>query len=227
MTNRYYGQWSPQVDRVLYENYFKDVRDGFFIECGAGDGIADNNTKFFEDSLGWNGVCIEPSTVSFGQLIKRRPNTKNLMLGLSDKDGSITFTEATNRSNLSGGAVQYHPRLKSFVSSCGYAFRDITIETMKYSTLLTTLDIPKVNLLTIDVEGHEAAVIDGMMGAKLPDVICIEYTCAGINRVKRLLTELGYRFDFISFNNAYFSIGVPEKTWFGVTAVMGCFDDEK
>jgi len=225
--DKFYGQWNPTVDRVLYENYFKDVRNGFFIECGAGNGIQDSNTKFFEDSLDWSGVCIEPSPVSFDQLTSIRPNTRNLMLGLSDHDGTVTFTEAVNGSNSSGGAVKYHPKLKAFVSACGYSFKDITIETMRYNTLLTKLSVTNVNLLSIDVEGYEASVIAGMVGATiLPNVICIEYTCSGIQRVKRLLAELGYRFDFVSFNNAYFSRGLPIKEWFGVTDIMECFEDE-
>uniref|UniRef100_A0A6M3IVL0 Putative methyltransferase n=1 Tax=viral metagenome TaxID=1070528 RepID=A0A6M3IVL0_9ZZZZ len=227
MPNKYYGQWNPRADEVLHENYFKAIRNGFFVDCGAGDGVIDSNTKFFEDSLDWTGVCIEPSPVSFNQLTNRRPNTKNLMLGLSDHDGTITFTEAVNSSNFSGGAVKYHPRLKAFVSACGYNFKDITIETMRYDTLLVRLSIIKVNLLSIDVEGYEASVIAGMSGATiLPDVICIEYTCVGIQRAKRLLAELGYRFDFVSFNNAYFSRGLPIKEWFGTTDIMGCFEDE-
>jgi len=225
--DKFYGQWNPKSDQVLYENYFKDVRNGFFIECGTGDGVIDSNTKFFEDTLNWSGVCIEPSPASFNQLIIKRPDTKNLMLGLSDHDGTVTFTEAV-KNNSSGGAVKYHPRLKAFVSACGYSFEETTIETIKYSTLLTKLSIVRVNLLSIDVEGHEASVIAGIIGATiLPDVICIEYTCVGIKRVKRLLTELGYRFDFVSFNNAYFSRGLPIKDWFGTTDIMGCFEDEQ
>ena len=31
----FYGQYTPSVDQLLYEKYFKDKRNGFFIECGA------------------------------------------------------------------------------------------------------------------------------------------------------------------------------------------------
>jgi hypothetical protein len=30
---KFYGQWSPPVDQVLFENYFKDKRNGFFIKA--------------------------------------------------------------------------------------------------------------------------------------------------------------------------------------------------
>lgn len=220
----YYGQWSPPADEVLYKNYFSNKKDGFFIECGAGDGISDSNTKFFE-SLGWSGICLEPSPVAFSQLCNNRKNSICLQLGLSDKDGDIGFTEAVNSANLAGGAVEYHPSLKAFVGACGYNFYPMTIRATRYDTLVSYLCIEHVDLLSLDVEGHEVAVIFGM-SKTLPSVICVEYTCIGINRVKRLLYQRGYRFDFVSYNNAYFSIGMPEVEWFGVTSVMGCYEDD-
>ena len=36
---------------VLYETYFKDKKNGVFLEIGADDGIDKSNTKFFEDKF--------------------------------------------------------------------------------------------------------------------------------------------------------------------------------
>jgi|LakMenEpi03Aug12_release.lakeMendotaPanAssembly.Ray.scaffolds.fasta_scaffold59755_2 hypothetical protein len=59
--NKYYGQVpnagylyrGVPVDKFLHDNYFKDKRDGFFIECGAADGLNLSCCKFFEETMGW------------------------------------------------------------------------------------------------------------------------------------------------------------------------------
>jgi len=221
---RFYGQWDPPVDKVLYMNYFYEIKDGFFVDCGAAEGVLYSCTKFFEDSLDWKGVCIEPSPKAFAPLQTNRKAT-NLNLGLSNKDGNVIFTEAFKPGN-SGGAIDYLPKLKNWVAGFGYSFLDIQVDVITYRSLIERLGINKVDLMIIDVEGHEMQVIEGMVGTSvLPKVICIEYTITGMNRITKALSGLGYHFDFISFNNAFLSTGFPEKEWFGITEQLACYQD--
>ena len=46
----YYSQF--QQDKFVYENYFTNKVDGYFVDIGAADGIKFSNSKFFEE-LGW------------------------------------------------------------------------------------------------------------------------------------------------------------------------------
>lgn len=39
----------------------RSKRNGFFVELGACDGLYLSNTLFFERSMGWKGVLIEPN----------------------------------------------------------------------------------------------------------------------------------------------------------------------
>ena len=39
-------------DIFLNHNFFKNKRNGVYIELGALDGVLYSNTKFFEDTLG-------------------------------------------------------------------------------------------------------------------------------------------------------------------------------
>lgn len=219
----FYGQWNPPVDLVLYENYFKNTPKGFFVDCGASDGVLHSCTKFFED-CGWDGICIEPSVAFKELIVNRKVNCLNL--ALSDKIGEVQFNEAVHAKGSKaglppGGAVEYVPELKRFVTSFGYEISIITVPTTTYKAL----NLPSIDLLVVDVEGYEEAVIKGMYGTLLPKVICIEYTVTGIKKVTRLLTGLYYKFDFISYNNAFFSLGM-NPTKFGETKPMGCLRDE-
>lgn len=57
---KYYGQFNPQVDKVLHERYFANKFNGVSIECGAFDGLTENCTKFFEENYNWKTINIEP-----------------------------------------------------------------------------------------------------------------------------------------------------------------------
>ena len=48
---KFYSQF--QQDKFVYENYFKNKQNGFFVDIGAYDGEIDSNSLFFEN-LGWN-----------------------------------------------------------------------------------------------------------------------------------------------------------------------------
>src|SRR5436190_1037191 len=57
-------------------------RNGFFIEAGANDGIAQSNTLYFEKYFGWTGLLIEPIPELAQRCRKNRPGcvTENCAL---------------------------------------------------------------------------------------------------------------------------------------------------
>ena len=46
----FYSQYGQ--DKFLFENFFKEKNNGFYLDIGAHDGITLSNTYFFE-KLGW------------------------------------------------------------------------------------------------------------------------------------------------------------------------------
>ena len=67
---RYYGQLS--LDKVIHETFFPEKRNGFFVECGAYDGLGESTCKFFEETMGWTGLNIEPVPYTFDRLVVNR-----------------------------------------------------------------------------------------------------------------------------------------------------------
>ena len=47
-----------QLDKKMLE--FINYENGFFIECGANDGVDQSNTWYYEKNLNWSGILIEP-----------------------------------------------------------------------------------------------------------------------------------------------------------------------
>mmetsp|Transcript_33749 Transcript_33749/g.52544 ORF Transcript_33749/g.52544 Transcript_33749/m.52544 type:complete len:182 (-) Transcript_33749:305-850(-) len=117
-------------DQWIYENILKRSTNGrgVFLEAGAVDGVTNSNTLFFERSLGWNGVCIEPSPESFKELQVLRPgcDTKNLAIGGLTKSGTASFVVGNffapgSVSGLTSGqdleGILYAPSVASWIAA--------------------------------------------------------------------------------------------------------------
>ncbi len=73
------------------------------------------------------------------------------------------------------------------------------------TTLSSQSQITQVDLLVLDVEGHELSVIAGMRGCHtLPDLICIEVGHIDFGLIRSELYRLGYLYDISSHVNAFF-----------------------
>ena len=65
------------LDKKLKQ--FLYYKNGFYIECGANDGVNQSNTWFFEKKLKWRGILIEPVPDLFKELKKNR-NKNNIFI---------------------------------------------------------------------------------------------------------------------------------------------------
>jgi hypothetical protein len=68
------------------------IRDGFFLDSGAADGVRFNNTWLLE-AVGWNGICIEPNDKFFAAL-RRNRRCYCLNCCLYDREGKVDFLES-------------------------------------------------------------------------------------------------------------------------------------
>ena len=54
------------IQMLDYINY----KNGFYIECGANDGVNQSTTWYFERTLQWKGLLIEPIKLIYTELKK-------------------------------------------------------------------------------------------------------------------------------------------------------------
>jgi FkbM family methyltransferase len=209
---RYYGQFDPQVDKVLHERYFSNIFNGVSIECGAFDGETDSCTKFFEENYNWKTINIEPLKHVFVNLQKNRPNSINLELALSNNDEVKIFRNYKHPVlgyNWGCGSLTHIVKVKDFFDNyCGENnYEELQVQCKTYSQLIKDLDLKKLDLFILDVEQHEFEVLDGMVGCDvLPDIFVIEHghrtpECI-FEKIKSL--NLPYKLDHISFVNSFF-----------------------
>lgn len=209
---KFYGQFDPPVDKILYEKYFKNKVNGTSIECGAYDGVRDSNTKIFEDNFNWRTINIEPLPNIFEKLKINRPNSINLEIALSDTAGEKTLTNYRHPSlkydwgNASIKHLDSHKKnLESFCGKKNFITHQIKCKT--YKELIDEFKINSLDLFSLDVEGHESEVIDGMVGCNvLPDVFVIEHGHRDVSFFVEKLKclEQPYFLDFVSNVNSFF-----------------------
>lgn len=194
---KFYSQYGQ--DKWLYENYFKDHISGVFLEIGADDGIDKSNTKFFEESLGWTGLCVEPSPKRFSLLEKNRTCACE-QVALSDKVGTTDFFDISGwGKGLSGIVENYDPRHADRVrqeirhpQNAGSEI--ITVNTEILENLLEKHMIYHVDFCSIDTEGSELDIIKTIDFKKYKiDMFMIENNYNDRN-VKEYLEKNNYKF---------------------------------
>jgi len=156
----YFSQYGQ--DKYVLE-YFKNKKDGFFIDIGAYNGVTFSNTLRMEN-LGWKGICIEPNPYTFKKLCKTRKCAKyNVALDAADSDKE--FIKITGHcAVLSGIKEDYHPkhveRIQKELEEIGGSMETINVKTMTFDTLMADFkDVSVIDYISIDTEGNEFKIL--------------------------------------------------------------------
>lgn len=140
------------------------MREGFFLDSGASDGITSSNTKLLEDVYGWNGICIEPNVDFFRALVRNR-RCYCLNCCLYDREGKIEFLE--NAYTLGGILDEYHPDHLQYAKRSFQLMADgdgklatVSKSARTIRSVLRECDAPSViDYWSLDTEGSELTIL--------------------------------------------------------------------
>ncbi|MGB7270293.1 MAG: FkbM family methyltransferase [Albidovulum sp.] len=162
------------------------------VQVGANDGAMADPVLGFFTNRPWRGLLIEPHPAYFADLVKRhasRPHITCLNIGVSDVPGSMKLhflAEAARgryprwiRGCASLDRARMEEQLAAAVTDFGAKpeaddLEAVDIRLERLDQILAAQDVTRADLLVIDVEGHEAAVLASVdLGAlDLSLVIC-------------------------------------------------------
>ena len=125
------------LDRKMLE--FINFKYGFYIECGANDGVNQSNTWHFEKRLGWHGILIEPQPSVFLNFKKGVKKIKTMYLVPSD----TLITRSTKTSN------RFTIKIKVIAKTLN-------------SILIKNNAPNEIDFFSLDVEGDELNVLNGI-----------------------------------------------------------------
>lgn len=214
MNNSYdfYGQFTPPVDQYLFTNwpYLAEKSQGYIIEAGALDGITECSTYFFEKYFQRRVINIEPDPVWFSRLTINRPSAINLNFALSNNSGTLDFTRVIHPEigdRLGHGSIQHKRKHLNYLKNINCQFINTPVQAITYAQVIHNLKIDRVDLMVLDVEGHEVSVIKGFRDTdykSLPAILCVEVGWTSLLECRILLKRFGYSFHSKHEVNAFF-----------------------
>jgi len=177
------------LDKKLLK--YLNFKDGFYIECGANDGVNQSNTWYFEKSLNWRGILIEPNKKIFEQLKKNR-SSKNIFENVALVSESFNKKLYLTNNNLESKITGNHNN------------RNIEVLTSTLNNILKKNEIYKINLFSLDVEGYEENVLKGI-DLKIFDIDYILIETNNFEKINLVLKYNNYNFlEKLSFHDYLF-----------------------
>jgi FkbM family methyltransferase len=166
-------------------------RNGYFIELGACDGVHLSNTLFFERTLGWNGICIEPNDTYLEKLKSNRKCNVSNELVYSVEGKKVEFAMCNEVSGI------IDENIGPFTNKT----RSMTKITTTLGNILDKFNAPTViDYLSLDVEGQEYNILSTFSFDKYKfRCITVEHNAPHIGpkhqiRIRELLESKGYTF---------------------------------
>jgi FkbM family methyltransferase len=140
-------------------------RNGFFIEVGANDGIRQSNTYYLARRRGWKGLLVEALPDLARLCEKNRPEStvKNCALVADVMNGrTIEIVDVDLMSMVRKDGPEQEEAVQVAETVQGILRSTVTIMGRSLSSLLDELGSPNVDLFSLDVEGYELTVLQGL-----------------------------------------------------------------
>ena len=162
----------------LVRTYVKSVKDFFFIQVGANDGMRNDPLHHFILEFAWRGILIEPQQMVFeNQLVKNYSGCDHLIfenVAIAEEDGQCELYKFSfSEKRWANGLASFNKAHLELHMENGYVERNIgderqylpvnpdayisseMVETMTFDTLLDKYQPDTLDLLQIDAEGYD------------------------------------------------------------------------
>lgn len=220
--------YAQNAEDVRLRRAFAGQPSGFYIDVGANDPVGFSITKHFYES-GWSGINVEPLPTKFALLEADRPRDLNLNVACSRQPGVLKLYAgrggSSGMSTLTAEEMEEGRRL-------GFEFDELSCQVVTLSSICETHAAGRViDFLSVDVEGHERAVLEGADFSRFrPRVVVVEATRPNTtepthDRWEHLLLNNGYLFAVFDGLNRYYVRREDEQLIPLIALAPNVFDD--
>jgi FkbM family methyltransferase len=193
-----------RIETVLIQTLFEHLSDQrsdlIFVEVGAFDGKTGSHTHSLAVERGWSGVVVEPGPTAFlalEQTYRGRPSILPLNCAVSDQEGVLPFYWVRNSrpdswegmlSSLDKDTIlnqrQLIPEIETLIV-------EKKVEVRTLARICRDAGLDRVDLLKIDAEGHDDAVVRSLDFSRLrPSLILMEHKLIDNDRLFKLQNML-------------------------------------
>lgn len=193
------------INRIIVDEYLSSIKNGFYIEAGACDGIFQSNTYYLETELNWTGILVEPNPEHAEECVKNRPNSKVYNCALVSPDfkdeTTVLYSIATK------GAMGTIGDRGIWKNECEEPKVFNNIKTRTLTSILDEYSSLEIDFLSLDVEGYELNVLFGLDFKKYkPKLMLIESFGNNIETIKNITSEFYYLDNKISDRDYVFAL---------------------
>jgi FkbM family methyltransferase len=151
--------------RLVWQ-FFGCTKQGFFVEVGANHPTKLNQTWFLEQQ-GWSGILVEPNPDLCALLLAQRPRSRTFQAAAGN-------AEQVGEVELLLGESHVHSTLKPVLGDPLSGLK-IKVPLRTLDDILAEAGVGRIDFLSIDVEGMELAVLQGLHLEKYaPRLILLE-----------------------------------------------------
>ena len=161
------AHYSQFQEEWIIRDFFKDRRDGLFVDVGANHYRDGSTTYYLEKNLGWSGVALDPQREFEADYRRYRPRTRFFPFFVSDVSNQTAKLYMVNFDSQTVSA--YRPQEQVALTT------EIDAPTVTLTDLLDRLGIRRVDFVSVDVELSEPQVLKGFdLDRFRPALVCIE-----------------------------------------------------
>jgi FkbM family methyltransferase len=142
---------ADQIETRLVWDFFDKKTSGIFVEVGANHPKDANQTWFLEQQ-GWSGLLVEPNPELFKLLCEQRPRSRAVQAAVGSQSGEV---------ELLLGVDHQHSTL---VPTLGdpMSGKKVKVPLRTLDSILREAGVTVIDFLSIDVEGMELQVLQGL-----------------------------------------------------------------
>ena len=189
-------------DQLIYSLFFPTFTEpGVFIEIGADDGIENSNTFFFEETLNWQGICIEPRAEAYARLIQNR-NCLCENVAIGAKEGLHPFLSISGYGKGLSGLIDYYDdrhriRISNEMDSPvaqQSRVEQIEVPVERLDNILSKHSITHIDFCSIDTEGSERSILESIDFSKYHFNLFLIENNYHEAKTRRFLDQRGFHF---------------------------------
>lgn len=175
--------FKPDREVDLVREFFSDTPQGFFVEVGANDPKKDSQSFHLEEA-GWQGILVEPLPELASELRRvRKAQVFEVACSSPDRAGQ------TMTLHVAGPFSSFDPHL---AVTGMRAERTVEVKVDTLDHVLVEGGAKRIDLMSVDVEGHELEVLSGFDFARWqPRLILLEDHVSSLDK-HRFMQRSGY-----------------------------------
>lgn len=185
--------YSQQDEELIIRHFFRDRRDGVFVDVGAGHHQRYSTTMYLERHLGWKGIAVDGIGEYAEGYRQHRPGTTFVHRLVGDVDGEIGTLYRSNRLPEVSSVTRKVAQDQALKYRGDPTVTEVRVPMSTLNTILTEHGVERIDFLSMDIEEHEPAALAGFDISRFrPELVCIEAHETVREPILRYFTENGY-----------------------------------